>query len=184
MGTKREEGFSLIELLIVVAGILVIAAIAIPNLIRARISANQASAIASLRGIAESEIQYQSNYSIVGFSATLVTLGTGAATNPPTPCPPAGASSIAACLIDGVLTAASVFPKSGYVISEVGVAGAGGANDSYVSEAGPVTFDRTGTLAYCVINDNVIRQNPANAASGLPGTTPVSCLQPPFVPLN
>jgi type IV pilus assembly protein PilA len=80
---SRERGFSMIELLIVVAVILIIAAIAIPNLIRARISANQSSAVASMRSISTAEVQYQSNYPLVGFSYSLVQLGTGAATNPP-----------------------------------------------------------------------------------------------------
>lgn len=179
----KQRGFSLIELLIVVAIILIIAAIAIPNLIRARISANQASVVASLRGIAESEVQYQTNYSTVGFSASLLQLGTGAATSPPTPCPPAGATPAAACLIDGALTAAGLFPKSGYFISETGVAG-GGLNTSYVAQAGPVIFDRTGSLSFCVVIDNIVRVNNANTISGVPGVTPVTCLQNPFQPLN
>jgi type IV pilus assembly protein PilA len=162
---------------------LVLAAIAIPNLMRARISANHASAVGGLRGIATGEIQYQSNYPLVGFSNNLVQLGTGAATNPPTACPVGGATPAAACLIDGVLTAAATFPKSGYVTSETGVVGAGGIITTYVAEAGPVTFDRTGIQTYCVIADNIIRVNNDNNASGLPGVNPVSCLAAPFTPL-
>ena len=178
-----QKGFSLIELLIVVAIILVLAAIAIPNLVRARMSANHASAVGGLRGIATAEIQYQSNYPLVGFSNSLIQLGTGAATNPPTVCPAGGATPNAACLIDGVLTAATTFPKSGYVVAETGVVGGGGINTTYSAEAGPVTFDRTGIQTYCVIADNIIRVNNNNNVSGLPGVNPVSCLQAPFTPL-
>jgi len=174
---KKQKGFSLIELLIVVAIILIIAAIAIPNLVRAKISANQASAVASVRSLTTSQIQYQSVYPSIGYAASSLTLGTGAATVPPTPCPPAGVSAAAACMIDGVLTAASGgFPKSGYDIATTGFVGAGGINTTFLTVAGPDIYNRSGVTAYCSVEDGVMKQNTANILSGLAaGPTYAAC---------
>src|SRR6266568_1714672 len=72
---RSNKGFSLIELLIVVAIVLVIAAIAIPNLLRARIAANESSAAGSIRNIITQEITFSTTYPTVGYAATLVALG-------------------------------------------------------------------------------------------------------------
>src|SRR5271157_4632957 len=101
---KNSKGFSLIELLIVVAIILIIAAIAIPNLLRSRIAANQASAVGSLRTLNTAEITYSSTYN-VGFTATMTYLA------PPTTSGSTNPTSTAAGLIDSVLALGS---KSGY----------------------------------------------------------------------
>ena len=122
---RKQKGFSLIELLIVVAIILIIAAIAIPNLLRARMAANESSAVASIRTINTGMVTYNSTYPTVGFATALTNLG-GVA-----PCTP---SSTTACLIDSVLGAGT---KSGYNFAATGAGGP--PQIQYYATAVPIT---------------------------------------------
>jgi prepilin-type N-terminal cleavage/methylation domain-containing protein len=149
---KSSKGFSLIELLIVVAIILIIAAIAIPNLLRSRIAANQASAVGSLRTLNTAEITYSSTYNS-GFSATLTYLQPGSTANP---------TSTTAGLIDSVLAAGS---KSGYSFTyTAGAADTAGRIDNYSITAVPINSS-TGTNYYFTDQSGVIRQNSTTTAA-------------------
>ena len=150
---KDSRGFSLIELLIVVAIILIIAAIAIPNLLRSRIAANQASAVGSLRTINTAEITYASTYNS-GYSANLIDLQPPATGANPT--------ATAAGLIDSVLASGS---KSGYSFAYVQGPLAGGRADTYTLNASPTTAGTTGTNFYFTDQSGVIRQNSTATAS-------------------
>jgi prepilin-type N-terminal cleavage/methylation domain-containing protein len=156
---RKQKGFSLIELLIVVAIILIIAAIAIPNLLRARIAANEASAVSSLRTINTGEITYASTYPTVGFAPALTNLGGNS------PCTP---SSTTACIIDSVLSnngnpAGS--GKSGYKFTTGAGTVASGLNIGYTVLAVPLTANRTGIRGFCAEEDAVVRVDPAGACS-------------------
>ena len=146
---QRQKGFSLIELLIVVAIILIIAAIAIPNLLRARIAANEASAAASIRTINTAMISYNSSYPTVGFASNLTAL-TGTCTGAVVP------TSTSACLIDTTLAAGT---KSGYKFTVAGTSG------GYAAWATPVTVNTTGVRGFCSVADAVVRTTTATATT-------------------
>ena len=159
---NKQKGFSLIELLIVVAIILIIAAIAIPNLLRSRIAANESSAVGSLRTLVTAQVTYSTTYPTVGFAATLAALA-----------PPAGGgdpSSTAGDLIDTNLASGV---KSGYTFGNAGCAaatcnlngqflvtsaGTPAINVTFQVFGAPVSKNRTGIRNFCTDESGVIRQ--------------------------
>lgn len=144
---RKQKGFSLIELLIVVAIILIIAAIAIPNLLRARMAANESSAVSGIRTLTTAQVSYQSAYPTVGFAAALTNLGPGAATGCATP------NSTTGCFIDWTLTSATTAAtaKNGYIFNVTGTATA------FQAAAGASTWNQTGVRSFCAIADGVPR---------------------------
>jgi type IV pilus assembly protein PilA len=162
---RSHKGFSLIELLIVVAIILIIAAIAIPNLLSARMAANESSAVGSIQAIKTSEYAYFSSYPTIGYATQISDLGgTGS---------PCVASSSSACLLDtSVVNATPGGPaKAGYVFLATGIASGGSANVAFVAGASPAVAHQSGNRDFCSTDDGVLR---SNMAAG--GDTPVNNL--------
>jgi type IV pilus assembly protein PilA len=163
----KRNGFSLIELLIVVAIILIIAAIAIPNLLQARIAANEASAASTLRTIKTAEYGYYTAYPDIGYATSIAELG-GA--------PPCTPSSTTACLVDGSVASAIAGSngKSGYIYAATGINSGASFNSAFVAGTAPVVLNRTGNRNFCSTNDGVLRSQ--YGAGGLPVNTVAACL--------
>lgn len=158
---NKERGFSLIELLIVVAIILIIAAIAIPNLLRSKIAANESSAVSSVRTITTAETTYASSWG-QGYAAAIDNLG-GVA-----PC--VAATAAAACIVESNLSVAP-YTKSGYTFVAVGNTPVGGVNNGFEVNATPVAVNVTGVRAFCADQTAVLRSNTTGVAIGTgPGT--------------
>ena len=151
---KDSKGFSLIELLIVVAIILIIAAIAIPDLLKSRVAANQASAVGSLRTINTSEVTYSSTYTS-GFSPDLTSIDG----------PAGGNTAASASLIDSVL-GSGVKSQYTFLYTAVQTSASPVRYDAYSIGANPVQGAGTGN-GNCYYSDNsaVIRFNTATTAT-------------------
>ena len=157
----KGVGFSLIEMLVVVAIILIIAAIAIPRLLKSKMAANEAAAVQSLRVTTTAEVTYDATYN-QGYAPNLMSLG---------PPPPGSQASAAhSDLVDEVLASGI---RNGYSFVYVAIDAAGnGKPTAFTVNANPVSPGQTGERYFFVDQTNVIRfalGGPANASS-----TPVS----------
>ncbi len=167
----NNQGFSLLELLIVVAIILIISAIAIPNILRARMAANEAAAASSIRTLTSAAVVYASTW------------GNGL---PPSAAVLGGMGMAASCdlanLLDPTLTVAP-FEKSGYKIEYTGIGtpvttapgcGAPGYNE-YLATGVPIVPGISGTNSYCSDEPGVIHFDPTGAKP----STPAQCVALP-----
>ena len=160
---RKQKGFSLIELLIVVAIILIIAAIAIPNLLRAKIAANESSAAASVRTLVTANIEYQTSYPTQGYPANIAVLGPGSGV---AACASSGPTSSAACIVDAVLAGGT---KSGYTVASTGQGTV--PYTGFLISATPVTAGTTGVKGFCAQEDGVVRWvTPSSGSATTAGT--------------
>lgn len=152
MKKQKQKGFSLIELLIVVAIILIIAAIAIPNLIKSKMAANESSAVGALRTINTALITYASECPGIGYSATLKEMNTGAICGG------------GAAIIDNVIGQDPAV-KAGYSITYIAGAAVNGVVNSYTLSATPVNIGASGQRGFFTDQTAVVRYNQSGTAT-------------------
>ena len=148
---KKQKGFSLIELLIVVAIILIIAAIAIPNLLKSKMAANESSAVGTIRTLNTGEVTYAAGCPAIGYSATLVELNTG------------GICASGTNIVDNVLGQDPAI-KSGYSTTYAPGAAVGGVVATYTLSATPLKVGTTGQRGFFSDQTGVIRGNASGTA--------------------
>ena len=160
---RKQKGFSLIELLIVVAIILIIAAIAVPNLLRSRMAANEASAVGSIRTINTAQVTYAATYPAIGYTNLAALGGAAGACNP---------GPLTACIVDPALSQAPN-TKSGFTFASVAVVPAAGPNIAFTATGNPQTFGTTGMRNFFSDQSFVIRYS----TNGNPATVNDTALQ-------
>jgi len=172
----NSDGFTLAELLIIIVLVVILAAIALPNLLRSQIAANETAAIESLTKINKAEVEYQTTYPTIGFASTLAALGPG---TPDGKC--REKSPAHACLIEAGLAQAATpaHTRSGYWFAVSSTSrDAGGVVTGYVAVASAGVLNKTGSRDFCAQEDAVIRYSvpqgnsaPANTASACAAMT-------------
>src|SRR5271156_1044440 len=156
---RRSNGFTLIEMVIVVAIILIIMAIAVPSFLQSRIAANESAAAATIRTLNSAQISYNSAYPTIGFASTLLSLG-GSCTGSNLP------TSSSACLIDQDLQTGT---RSGYTYVLTNVSGTPNGNYNFIGA--PIMAGYSGNRSFCSYDDAVVRVSLA-AITVCNGTVP------------